>query len=117
MDTIIILWLKNDLRLFDNHFFDFAKKFISKKKTILPIFSFDPRFFGKNATQTTKRIDTQRTGILRTKFLIESVLDLRKSLRSIGSDLLVTNQEFELFLLKLLDEHQHLWQQTILVYQ
>ena len=50
---------------------------------MLPVFFFDPRHF------KTTRWGTAKTGVLRARFLIESVADLRTSLRQLGSDLLV----------------------------
>lgn len=50
---------------------------------MLPVFLFDPRQFG-----TTSR-GCPKTGGHRARFLRESVISLRSSLRSIGSDLLV----------------------------
>ena len=47
------------------------------------MYCFDPRQFG------TTEWGTKKTGALRARFLIESVADLRHSLRQIGSDLLV----------------------------
>ena len=50
---------------------------------VLPVYCFDPRHFG------TTKMGSPKTGAFRTKFLLESVADLRSSLRAVGSDLLV----------------------------
>jgi deoxyribodipyrimidine photolyase len=47
----IILWLRNDLRMHDNAALYWAAKFTKKNtpnREILPVFSFDPRYFSKN---------------------------------------------------------------------
>ena len=51
--------------------------------SILPVYLFDPRDYGKSSSGFDK------TGPFRASFLLESVRDLRKNLRSRGSDLLV----------------------------
>ena len=73
--TRIILWLRNDLRIHDNYVLDWALKHPSGKKQILPVYCFDPRFY----TKTTK-YDTKKCGKIRTKFMIETVQNLRDNL-------------------------------------
>jgi len=41
----IIVWLRNDLRVHDNPVLDWAVKYGGKSKEVLPVYSFDPRFF------------------------------------------------------------------------
>ncbi|MTI22479.1 DASH family cryptochrome [Fulvivirga sp. RKSG066] len=76
-----IVWFKNDLRLKDNEMLFRACKSAGK---VLPLYIFDPRQFRKLAS-----LDFCKTGGLKTKFLIESVAELRKSLKSNGADLVV----------------------------
>ncbi len=76
----ILLWYRNDLRLHDSEPLYRAAK---AKAQVLPLYCFDPRQFGQTAFGFPK------TGAVRSQFLRESVLDLRESWRSRGSDLIV----------------------------
>lgn len=51
--------------------------------SVLPVYCFDPRDYGKSSSGFDK------TGPYRATFLIESVSDLRKNLQARGSDLVV----------------------------
>lgn len=75
----IIFWFRNDLRLHDNEAFLEA----SKAGNVIPVYVFDTRYFEKNF------LGFKRTGIFRTKFLIEAVEDLKKNLQEKGADLIV----------------------------
>lgn len=75
-----IVWFRNDLRSHDNEaLFSASKESIS----ILPVYCFDPRDYGKSSSGFDK------TGPYRAKFLLECVSDLRNNLRERGSDLVV----------------------------
>ncbi|KAK9815662.1 hypothetical protein WJX72_007553 [[Myrmecia] bisecta] len=50
---------------------------------VVPLYCFDPNHFG------TTPYGNMKTGNYRAQFLLEAVLDLKKNLRSIGSDLLI----------------------------
>ena len=76
----IIVWFRNDLRLHDHQPLNEA---LSRATQVIPVFCFDPRYF-----RLTK-FGTEKTGIFRARFLIESVSALRENLRSKGADLLV----------------------------
>ncbi|WP_017658633.1 DASH family cryptochrome [Baaleninema simplex] len=76
----ILLWHRNDLRLHDRKDLQEA---IATDAQIIPLYCFDPRQFGKTAFGFPK------TGSYRAQFLLESVADLRNSLRQRGSDLVV----------------------------
>jgi len=76
----IMVWFRNDLRLHDHQPLVEA---CQKAQFVIPVFCFDPRSFTKTEFGTFK------TGFFRAKFLLESVLDLRKSLQSLGSELLI----------------------------
>ncbi|MGD1939232.1 MAG: DASH family cryptochrome [Cyanophyceae cyanobacterium] len=75
-----IVWFRNDLRVADC-----APLFNASRtqSTVIPVYCFDPRHFGKTAFGFAK------TGSFRAKFLLESVEDLRRSLQSLGSDLII----------------------------
>ncbi|KAK1294539.1 Blue-light photoreceptor PHR2 [Acorus calamus] len=75
-----IVWFRNDLRVHDNEALSAAD---SDSLSVLPVYCFDPRDYGKSSSGFDK------TGPYRARFLIESVSDLRRSLRQRGSDLVV----------------------------
>eukprot|EP00871_Galdieria_phlegrea_P005039 jgi/Galph1/5536/GphlegSOOS_G4187.1 len=56
---------------------------VEKASMVLPVYCFDPRQFGKTS------FGFEKTGRYRAQFLIESVEDLRQSLRAKNSDLIV----------------------------
>lgn len=76
----ILVWFRKDLRIHDNEILTEA---VRKGDFIVPVYCFDPRQF-----QITS-FGSLKTGYFRTKFLIESVEDLRQSFRDAGGDLIV----------------------------
>lgn len=76
----ILVWFRNDLRLHDHEPLQEALKAGAQ---VIPVYCFDPRQFGETPFGFPK------TGKFRAKFLIESVEDLRNSLRRLGCDLIV----------------------------
>lgn len=77
--TIIVLF-RSDLRLDDHPALSHA---IEEAATVIPLYCFDPRHFGRTD------YGFEKTGRYRAKFLLESVEDLRNSLQKKGSDLVV----------------------------
>ncbi len=77
----IVYWFRNDLRLHDNEGFLTATE---RADQVLPVFIFDPRLFNEHP-----RLGFRKTGVFRANFLIESVMDLRRSLRNRGANLIV----------------------------
>lgn len=75
-----IVWFRNDLRVQDHEALDTAHR---DSLSLLPVYCFDPRDYGKSSAGFDK------TGPYRAAFLLQSVADLRKSLRARGSDLVV----------------------------
>jgi len=75
-----IVWFRNDLRVHDNEALVSANR---DSSSILPVYCFDPRDYGKSSSGFDK------TGPYRAKFLLECVANLRASLRERGSDLIV----------------------------
>ena len=65
----IILWFRNDLRLHDNAIINFAMKHKAAHKEVVPVYSFDSRFFQKEVPKW----GTRKAGLIRTKFILESV--------------------------------------------
>lgn len=76
----VLVWFRNDLRVRDNETLFRAKE---SSKDLIPIYIFDERQFG------TTRFGFKKTGAFRAKFLLESVADLKHSMRELGSDLVV----------------------------
>ncbi|NER85368.1 MAG: hypothetical protein F6K42_38920, partial [Leptolyngbya sp. SIO1D8] len=85
----VLLWFRNDLRLHDHEPFHEALK---SSAQVIPVYCFDPRQLGKTAFGFPK------TGKFRAKFLIESVADLRNTLRRLGSDLIIRQGKPEVIL-------------------
>ncbi|MFH7245666.1 MAG: DASH family cryptochrome [Spirulina sp.] len=76
----VLIWFRNDLRLHDHQPLWEA---VQSGQRVIPCYCFDPRQFGQTAFGFPK------TGAFRAQFLLESVADLRQSLQSLGSDLVV----------------------------
>ena len=76
----VIVWFRNDLRLHDHIPLTQAVK---RFKNIVPFYCFDIRQFKKTS------VKLPQTGPFRARFLIESVADLKMSLKKLGSDLVV----------------------------
>jgi deoxyribodipyrimidine photo-lyase len=79
-EKTILVWFRNDLRIHDNEILFEAMR---KADKVLPVYCFDPFYFKKNTSGNAK------TGNLRARFLVESVANLRKNLRSIGGELII----------------------------
>ncbi|MBD2460831.1 DASH family cryptochrome [Oscillatoria sp. FACHB-1407] len=82
-DTRILIWYRNDLRIHDHEPLHRASHPTSRATSIIPVYCFDPRQFG------TTFYGFPKTGAFRAQFLRESVSDLRRSLQSLGSDLII----------------------------
>ncbi len=82
----ILVWFRNDLRIHDN---EVLLEATQRASLIVPVYCFDPRYYKETAYHT------QKTGNFRTQFFIESVADLKSSLRKLGGDLLVVEGEPE----------------------
>lgn len=77
----IVYWFRNDLRLHDNEGFAQA---VADADEVLPVFVFDPRWFAE-----LSELGFRKTNIYRTRFLIEAVADLRRSLQDKNANLVV----------------------------
>jgi deoxyribodipyrimidine photo-lyase len=77
-----VMWFRQDLRLHDNEALTEA---LRSTDEVIPVYVFDDRFFKGETTN----FGFPKTGKFRTQFIIESVMDLRDSLRRLGSDLIV----------------------------
>lgn len=85
-----IVWFKTDLRLHDN---ETLVRAIEQSDEIIPVYCFDETHF------KTTEFGFNKTGDFRTQFLLESLADLDKSLRDLGSGLIIVRgkPEYELF--------------------
>lgn len=97
----VIVWFRQDLRLHDNEALAHALK---SGEEVIPVYIFDDRIF-----QSETRFGFPKTGAFRAQFIIESIIDLRASLRALGSDLYVRvgNTEEEIF--KIAQEARTSW--------
>ena len=81
MQNRAIIWFRNDLRIHDNEALTEA---LDKKAKIFPVYVFDERvFFGKTS------FGFEKISAFRTQFIIESVINLRENLKTLGADLIV----------------------------
>ena len=76
----IVVWFKTDLRLNDNEALFQA---IAQSDEVIPVYCFDDAHF------KTTNFGFKKTGNFRAQFLIESLIDLDKNLRAVGSGLIV----------------------------
>ena len=79
-EKTILVWFRNDLRVHDNEILFEATR---KADRVLPVYIFDPFYF------RTTDLGLLKTGNIRTKFLLESVANLRNNLQKLGGDLIV----------------------------
>jgi deoxyribodipyrimidine photo-lyase len=84
-----LVWFKTDLRLTDN---ETVLKAIAQSDQIVPVYCFDDSHFEKS------NFGFKKTGSFRAQFLLESLKDLDKSLRKLGSGILIVrgNPEIEI---------------------
>lgn len=96
MTDTAIIWFRTDLRLHDN---EALARGVDDHDVVVPIYCFDPREFD------TTMFDLRKTGPYRARFLVESVRDLKRSLRERGGDLLVRHGLPEALLPEIADEY------------
>lgn len=97
MPKRIIYWFRNDLRLHDNEGF---LKATQDADEILPIYVFDTRQFKDTS------LGFPKTGLFRTKFLLECIYNLRQNLKQKGANLLIYKGKPETILKDLAREWQ-----------
>lgn len=76
----ILIWFRNDLRINDNEMLSLAT---DKSVTMVPVYIFDPRIFSDT------EFGTKKTGVLRARFLLDSVRDLQNAIRQLDGELIV----------------------------
>ena len=92
-----IVWFKTDLRLHDN---ETLVKAIEKSDEIIPLYCFDDAQF----EMTTYGF--KKTGSFRAQFLLESLANLDKNLRDLGSGLLIVKGRPEVEIPKIVQEYK-----------
>jgi len=96
-----IVWFRNDLRIHDNEALTEA---LAMADVVIPVFVFDDRVF-KSSTS----FGFTKTGAHRCRFVIETINDLRSSLESLGSTLVVRSGITEDVLFDLVTEQKASW--------
>ena len=91
-----LVWFKTDLRLHDNETLVLA---MEQSDEIIPVYCFDEAHF-----KTTK-FGFKKTGNFRAHFLLESLMDLDKNLRAVGSGLIVVKGKPEVEIAKLIEKY------------
>ncbi|XP_059087984.1 cryptochrome DASH-like [Tigriopus californicus] len=81
----VICFFRNDLRIHDNECLSWAHQHFD---FVLPLYCLDPEHF-----KGTYHFGFPKTGFHRSKFLLESLTDLRHSLQKHGSNLIVRHEK------------------------
>ncbi len=92
-----IVWFKTDLRLHDNETLAYA---ITHFDEIIPVYCIDNEHF------TETKFGFKKTGNFRAKFLFESLIDLDKNLRELGSGLIIVKGNPEIGLCKIAHQYE-----------
>ncbi len=92
-----LVWFRNDLRLHDNGALATATEVADE---LLLVYCLDPRHYEELA------LGFRKTGVHRTRFLLESLTDLREQLRAIGGELIVRRGKPEEEIPSLVKAHQ-----------
>jgi len=92
-----VVWFKTDLRLEDN---ETLVKAIAQSDQIVPIYCFDDSHFA------ITEFGFKKTGSFRAQFLLESLKDLDKNLREIGSGLLILKGKPEVEIPKIVQQYK-----------
>ena len=95
-NDIALVWFRNDLRVEDNTALNMA---ISKHKFIIALYCFDPRHY-KLSTFGFKKTEKYRT-----KFLIETVEDLKSNLKKLNIELFISTETPESTIRPLVEDH------------
>jgi deoxyribodipyrimidine photo-lyase len=101
MKDTAIVWFRNDLRLHDN---EALVKAMAAAENIVPVYIFDERLYNRFTPYGFKK-----TGIHRARFILESVLNLKRNLQQKGSDLYVRVGKPEEIIAKLAQDLHSSW--------
>ena len=92
-----IIWFKTDLRIEDN---ETLLKAIAQSELVIPVYCFEDSHF------ETTPYGFKKTGSFRAQFLLESLEDLDKNLRKLGSGLVILKGKPEVELAKIVQEYK-----------
>ena len=92
-----IVWFKTDLRLEDN---ETLVKAIAQSELVIPVYCFDDSHF------ETTVYGFKKTGNFRAQFLLESLEDLDKNLRKLGSGLVILRGKPEIEIPRIVNEYK-----------
>lgn len=95
---VCLVWFRNDLRIHDHAP---LRQAVMRGGSVLPVYCFDPRQF-----EEIPRLKLPKTGPYRANFLLESLSDLRQTLREHGSDLILLRGKPEEVIPKFCARHQ-----------
>ncbi|WP_042661747.1 DASH family cryptochrome [Haloferax sp. ATB1] len=84
-ESTSLAWFRRDLRLHDNE----ALAAACDADRVVPVYCVDPREYGDRPFGGPDSFDFEKTGAHRARFRLESLSDLRSSLRDRGGDLVV----------------------------
>ncbi len=96
-EKTILVWFRNDLRIHDN---EILLEATLKASKIIPVYCFDPRHFEKT------KFNNLKTGNFRAQFIIESVQNLKTSLKNLGGDLLIRTGKPELVIPEIVAQYK-----------
>ena len=96
-----IVWFRQDLRLHDNEALINALRMAEE---VIPVYVFDERVMLGHT-----RFGLRKTGKHRARFIMESVDDLQRNLRGIGSDLVVRSGTPETILPEIVQRFKSSW--------
>ncbi|WP_299181513.1 DASH family cryptochrome [uncultured Aquimarina sp.] len=91
-----LVWFRNDLRVRDN---SSLYKAVSTNNRVIAVFCFDPRLFNLN------QYGFRKTEVYRTKFLLESVVELKENLAKLNITLLIYLSRPEQILPEIIKDH------------
>jgi deoxyribodipyrimidine photo-lyase len=91
-----IVWFKTDLRLHDN---ETLKQALDQSDEVIPVYCLDDDHF------TTTDFGFKKTGNFRAQFLLESLTDLDRNLRKIGSGLILLKGKPEIEIAKIAETY------------
>lgn len=92
-----IVWFKTDLRLHDN---ETLIKAIAQSDEIIPVYCFDDADF------VITEFGFKKIGNFRAQFLLQSLIDLDKNLRAIGSGLLIVKGKPQVEIPKIVQQYK-----------
>ncbi len=92
--SVNLVWFRNNLRVLDNLVLSKA----CENENVIALYVFDPRDFGQT------EFGFKKTGKFRSKFLLESVSNLKKNLETININLIISYDKPENVILQLVEK-------------